>query len=107
MAIKFNCPHCKKAFNVKDELAGKRAACPGCKKVLVVPAPQKAAVDVEALAASALADDHSAATATTVAGTIDFNCPNCDEAIQMSTDLGGKQAPCPECRRIIKVPMPE
>ena len=32
MAIKFSCPHCRKALNVKDHLAGKKAQCPACKK---------------------------------------------------------------------------
>src|SRR6185312_8728743 len=35
---------------------------------------------------------------------IDLNCPYCDEAIHFSVDLAGKKAPCPECKRIIKVP---
>ena len=41
MAIKFNCPHCKRPFNVKDNLAGLRRACPACKKMLTVPAGTK------------------------------------------------------------------
>jgi hypothetical protein len=41
--IKFECPHCQKKLSVKDELAGKKGACPGCKKVLLVPALAPAA----------------------------------------------------------------
>jgi len=37
--MKFNCPHCQKALNVKDELAGKKGKCPFCGQALVVPAP--------------------------------------------------------------------
>ncbi len=39
--------------------------------------------------------------------TIDFECPQCLEPIKMSRDLAGKNAPCPECKRIIRVPMPK
>jgi hypothetical protein len=106
MPIKFKCPHCQKPLGVKDELAGKRAACPACKKVLTIPAPTAAAVDIEALAASALADEPAPQPAKATAETIDFNCPFCDEPLHLSADMGGKQAPCPECRRIVKVPMP-
>src|SRR3954471_16474370 len=37
MSIKFRCPHCDKALSVKDELAGKKRTCPGCKTVVIVP----------------------------------------------------------------------
>jgi hypothetical protein len=104
MVIKFKCPHCHKALSVKEHLAGKRAPCPACKKVLVIPAPQAAPADLEEFAARALADEPQAAAVP--AGTIDFTCPYCDEALHLPANLGGKQTPCPECRRIIKVPMP-
>jgi hypothetical protein len=35
--IAFACPSCQKKLSVKDELAGKRAKCPGCAKVLSIP----------------------------------------------------------------------
>jgi hypothetical protein len=103
--IRFACPHCKKGLSVKEHLAGKKAACPACKKVLTIPAARARAVDAEELAAAALADE-PAAVAARASATIDFRCPYCDEEIHLSTELGGKQAPCPECRRIIKVPLP-
>lgn len=123
MPIKFKCPNpsCRKTLSVKDQLAGKKAACPACKKVLTIPAapaapastlPTTAAVpetatapaaDAEALAASFLADEPKAAP-TEEPKTIDFACPYCDEALHLDAELAGRQAPCPECRRIIKVP---
>ncbi|HZZ79223.1 MAG TPA: hypothetical protein VFE62_11930 [Gemmataceae bacterium] len=41
--------------------------------------------------------------------TIDFKCQWCDEDLKLPIELGGKQAQCPnpECKRIIKVPMPK
>ncbi|MGE3806854.1 MAG: hypothetical protein AB7K24_19480, partial [Gemmataceae bacterium] len=38
--------------------------------------------------------------------TIEFNCFYCDEVVSVELELGGKQAPCPHCKRIIKVPKP-
>ncbi len=42
MAIEFNCPHCAIPYRLKDELAGKKAACknPDCRQVFNVPAPK-------------------------------------------------------------------
>lgn len=62
-------------------------------------------VDAETLAASVLADEPKPAE-TEVTTTITFNCPQCDDPMTVSSDLGGKQAPCPSCRRIVKVPLP-
>jgi hypothetical protein len=113
MSIKFSCPHCHKAFNVKDELAGKRSRCPGCKQVLTIPIPIWQGPDLEAMAAAALADEPAPAPAAAAAAapqstaTIEFNCYYCDTKVQVSADLAGKQSPCPECRRIIKVPLLE
>jgi hypothetical protein len=39
MTIKFKCPFCDKPLSVKDELAGKKGPCPGCKKVVSIPTP--------------------------------------------------------------------
>ncbi len=103
MSIKFSCPHCAKALNVKDGLAGKKAQCPGCKKVLVIPSVP-AGPDVEALAAAAFAEEERRLADQPVAK-IEFVCPMCDEKIAINVALCGKQAPCPECRRIVKVPL--
>src|SRR5712692_61430 len=68
MAIKTQCPHCERPFTLKDELAGKRVTCSGCRRVFPVPAvtPVPAGVpvagpahrrpDVDAPALSLLAD---------------------------------------------------
>ena len=47
MAISFACD-CGKAFQVKDELAGRRARCPACGRILTVPpaAPAAATYDL-------------------------------------------------------------
>jgi tetratricopeptide (TPR) repeat protein len=112
MIIKFNCQFCQRSLKVSSELAGKRARCNGCKRIIVIPTldPVSAApeVDVEAVAAATLVDQprYETAPAAKQAAPIKFRCYYCDEEIQASADLAGKQTPCPECRRIVKVPMP-
>jgi tetratricopeptide (TPR) repeat protein len=107
MSIKFSCPHCRRTFNVKDELAGKRAQCTGCKHVISVPVPVAKPADMEDFAAAALADQPAAPEPTKETMWVEFVCAFCDEKIKVSAEFAGKQAPCPECRRIVKVPLPE
>jgi hypothetical protein len=59
-------------------------------------------VDVEAEAAAALSDGPAAAPEGPT--TVDFTCPFCDAEVHVEAALAGKKTPCPECRRIIKVP---
>lgn len=109
MTIRFRCPHCEKPLAVKDHLAGKKGACPVCKKALVIPAPVSAPADVEDLAAAALADN-PAETPPVDEGppkTIDFTCDFCDEELHLPLSEAGKKMPCPECRRIIRIPVPD
>jgi hypothetical protein len=105
MSIKFNCPNCHKLLAVKEHLAGKKVKCPACQKPLVIPVPVSAPADVEDLAMAVLAD--KPVEKAPEPQTIDFTCPQCDEPIRMGLDMAGKQAPCPSCRRIIKVPVPK
>ena len=109
MTIKFPCPHCKKMLSVKEHLAGKKAACPACKQPITIPvpaaAPAVAEPDLEELAAAAFADAPAPAPKEAAAPEfIDFTCFYCDEQVKISAELGGKQAPCPACKRIVKVP---
>src|SRR5262245_61440961 len=98
MAIKFNCTHCSHGLTVKDELAGKKGRCPRCKNVITVPAPVSAPADAEQLAAKLLGDQPAAAAAEEEPKFVNFNCPQCDEPVQLPAELAGKRAPCPHCR---------
>ncbi|MFO0863376.1 MAG: hypothetical protein U0744_01720 [Gemmataceae bacterium] len=124
MSLRFKCPNpaCQKPLSVNESLAGKRVACPACKKPLLVPAPVAAPVaapvDVEALAADALAEKsasngngHTPAAETKPADgpktTIDFDCDYCGDPVSLPLDMAGKQSPCPHCRRVIRIPIPK
>jgi biopolymer transport protein ExbB/TolQ len=43
MYFTFECPHCQKKLKVQEELAGRKAGCPYCKRSMVVPTSQPAA----------------------------------------------------------------
>jgi hypothetical protein len=122
MAIKFTCPHCKRGWSVAEQFAGKKAKCKACQQPITVPmltgssspgtepgkreAPQPAQpADVEAEAAALFSDEPKPAEPVETK-LIDLNCPYCDEPIQFPSNLAGKREPCPECKRIIKVPEP-
>jgi hypothetical protein len=107
MNIKFKCPHCQRALSVRPHLVGKRVPCPACKQILSIPAPVSRAADIEEFAAAALADQPQTNVPEQVPTTIEFTCPYCDEKVRVGTEFGGKQTPCPECRRIVKVPVAE
>lgn len=105
MQIRFRCRHCKKSLAVKQELAGKKAKCPVCKQPIVIPAPVTEPADVEDLAMQALADEPAQQEAAPKS--IDFECEYCGEVVSMALDMAGKREPCPSCKRIVRVPVPE
>ena len=39
MDFNFNCPFCNLALTIDESGAGSEIACPGCKEVLIIPAP--------------------------------------------------------------------
>ena len=64
---------------------------------------------IEAEALSAFADEPKEEADEGPPQFIDFTCTYCDEALHLPIDQAGKQIPCPnaECKRIIKVPVPQ
>ena len=126
MAIRIQCSGCKKTLAVKDTLAGKRVACPVCKTSVQVPGsaaplpvrPKGPTADeLENMAAESLGGGGAqpeapveAAATNGQASTkppIVFNCTYCEAELKADYEQAGKQMPCPECSRVVKIPMPK
>ena len=122
MPISMKCPHCERAFKLKDELAGKRVTCSKCRKMYSVPTarPEVAAVpssavatpaaDPESLALSVLGEETAPKPEAVVAAdapgeTIAYKCQFCDHVNHFEVRMEGKNAPCAGVPRILKVPM--
>ncbi|MFO0849000.1 MAG: hypothetical protein U0871_10675 [Gemmataceae bacterium] len=109
MPIDTTCPHCSKAYKLKDELAGKRVTCgnPNCRQPFNVPAAKepvaaKAAPrpDADAVAAAAFADDPDTAPQV-----VHMTCSMCEHKWDEPWEKQGKNVLCPECRHRQKVPV--
>lgn len=103
MPVRVTCAKCAKVMNLKDEFAGKKIRCPGCKEVIQVPALSKPApVSTRSTAKRparvAPAKKPQTATEPTVTmskdGTI---CPSCGTPIPK----GGQS--CPKCKYHLKL----
>ncbi|MCS6864346.1 MAG: hypothetical protein RMJ56_04145 [Gemmataceae bacterium] len=112
MAIEFDCPHCGHHYRLKDELAGKAAACKNCRSKLIIPQPvvisHRPPADVEAAAVALLAD--AAETPPDARRqTIDVECNYCGHKWTEPIARAGKNTLCPniECRQRIKIPEPK
>jgi DNA-directed RNA polymerase subunit RPC12/RpoP len=114
MAIEFDCPHCGHHYRLKDELAGKAAACKNCRQKIVIPQPvtvpdddpPPAPVDVEAAAVAALSDapkDEEDPSKKL----IPVECNYCGEKWTEPLTRAGKNTLCPECRQRVKIPEPK
>lgn len=65
--------------------------------------------NIEAEAMSAFADEPKPVEEEKEPEFIEFKCDWCDEQVKLPIDLAGKQAQCPnpECKRVVKVPLPK
>jgi hypothetical protein len=77
---------------------------PEAKAAAAPPPLPPSEIDAEAAAAAALADEPLNAAGSS---DIEFECDFCSHPIKLTPDQAGKRIPCPECRRIIKVPEPK
>jgi hypothetical protein len=115
MAIEFDCPHCGHHYRLKDELAGKAAACKNCRKKITIPQPVTVPddppappVDVEAAAVAALSDAPKAEE-DPAKKIIPVECNYCGQKWTEPIARAGKNTLCPnpECRQRIKIPEPK
>src|ERR1700712_5308029 len=71
MAISFKCGGCAKQYQVKDELAGKRAQCKKCGQVMKIPAKPERTEPIEPNLLGEGDDAHQGAgSSETVAGSL-------------------------------------
>ena len=87
MPITFACPHCKRNYQVADEMAGKAVKCQSCQNAIHVPAGASAAAPQMQKAAP-----------------ITFNCQSCGRQYQVAAGMAGKQAKCQSCQAVMQVP---
>ncbi len=106
MAIKLNCPHCKRALRVKDELAGKRVKCSGCQKALTIPEPAHPSAEVEALAAAALSEEPPPRRQRPRQQLSIFNVLTATKRSTLPPTMRARECPARNARRIIPVPLP-
>jgi predicted RNA-binding Zn-ribbon protein involved in translation (DUF1610 family) len=124
MAIEFNCPHCGVLYKLDEKFAGKTGKCKNakCQKPILIPYQSTVSVasvkepikpvDAEALAAAAFAEERpppEQASPTPQAGPtkkIAVVCNSCDHHFDADFALAGKNSPCPECGKIIRIPRP-
>jgi hypothetical protein len=120
---KARCPACQQAITIpasgvaSAQQAAAAAATPSAPAARKAPRPAKAEAaapppvpsdppppeDVDAEAA-ALFSDKPAQEEQVEVKEIEFECPMCNEKVKVGADMAGKRTPCPECRRIVKVP---
>ena len=122
------CPKCQSPLSVPGDSSGS-GPMPVTKPPLKKPPkPAAKSEDLEALAAAAFGDESppTPAANTPSSGSngsgisngsnghppvgdppIKFICEYCDAEIELAAEHGGKKAQCPECRHIIKVPLPK
>lgn len=113
MAIEFDCPHCGHHYRLKDELAGKAAACKNCRQKIVIPQPvaipdDDPPADLEAAAVAALSDAPKAEEDPSKK-LIPVECNYCGHHWTEPISRAGKNTLCPnpECRQRVKIPEPK
>lgn len=121
MPIDATCPHCRKQYRLKDELAGKTVKCSAaeCRKSFAVgtavaangkpaPAAKKPAaapIDAEAIAAQLFGEELDQKPAAE--RQIDVVCEVCEHKWTEPASKVGKIVLCPDCKHRQKIPEPK
>ncbi len=82
MTIQFSCEICGKSLSTSDDKAGRKAKCPGCGEMLIVPHPEGHTPDDESMPLEDDADALPAAPVRKSGGKI--ACPMCGEKVSAS-----------------------
>ncbi len=106
MPIEAQCPHCRKPYKFKDEMAGKRVKCAaaGCRQVFEVKVLSKE--DIEALALAAIGENPDPIAAIPEdLRKVKVTCVACEHVWEEPWAKQGKNVLCPECRHRQRVPV--
>ncbi len=95
MAIRVECPSCGVRMNAPESMAGKRASCPKCKAVLLVPAGEP--VPIGEPAPVALAETKDCPYCREPVALAAKKCKHCGEIIQER-----EKKYCHECGEVIR-----
>jgi uncharacterized protein YbaR (Trm112 family) len=105
MPIDCSCPHCDRHFSVKDELAGRKTYCPGCKKLFRIPeladgppTEHLAPLTAEDAAGIVAVEDATAEESLLV------ECPLCMGRMPFVQKQQGQVIVCSHCNKQIRVP---
>lgn len=93
MTIQFSCEICGKSLSTTDDKAGRKAKCPGCGEMLVVPRPE-GLVDPDDQLMTTVAEDENGAESAK--GTMP--CPMCGESVSANARK------CEFCGETLKSP---
>lgn len=101
MPIEVTCAQCGKTLKAPDGLAGKKAKCPGCSTVLIVPEPAEEIVDAEVIESTPLQANPSPSLAGLLDGEQGYRV-QADSNTQ-STSGSGSRRPCPACGEMVAI----
>lgn len=98
MPISVTC-QCGRRITAKDELSGKRVACPSCKQPLLIAAAGGGKASPVRKAPSPVSSSNSASAANSVTVTC-----KCGQKLKAASHLFGKMVTCPKCRSPLSIP---
>jgi len=98
--IKFHCKECGRKISVPQIHAGKKGKCPKCRNIVVVPKLG----DLSAVDSQTASVEQPSPAPTSMVG---FQCPMCDENMQVPESFRGKIIECPSCGSYAEVPTSE
>jgi DNA-directed RNA polymerase subunit M/transcription elongation factor TFIIS len=121
MNIRFQCEHCGAVVRAPETAAGKRAACPECRRSVDIPAAGRSASgsaddlyeimpaeDAPRRPASTRGPEQpSVALPTGPMLHVRFECPTCLSIIKAPRTVAGKKSHCPNCGELVRIPVPQ
>ncbi|MFQ5428834.1 MAG: DUF4190 domain-containing protein [Phycisphaerae bacterium] len=95
MSVVLDCPHCRKAVTVVDDLVGRVMACPHCGDHFTLPRPGDSPVAVAG-------PSHSFVPVAGIRFT--FACQRCSSILEARGGMAGQRGRCPTCGAVFTIP---